>query len=61
MNFKRNLMAWTMTPLNPLGLLTSTKENVELEHIFFRKFFSENSENALTHYDYNLFLSSLNG
>lgn len=34
MNFKRQLLAWTMTLLNPLGPLASTEENVKLEHIW---------------------------
>lgn len=33
MNFKRQLMAWTMTLLNPFGTLASTEENAKLEHI----------------------------
>lgn len=32
MDFKRQLMAWTMTLLNPLGFLASTEVNVELEN-----------------------------
>lgn len=32
MDFKRQLMAWTMTLFNPLGFLASTEENVELKN-----------------------------
>lgn len=32
MDFKKQLMAWTMTLLDSLGLLASTKENVEIEN-----------------------------
>lgn len=33
MNFKTELMTWTMTLLNSLDPLANSEKNVELEHI----------------------------